>query len=95
MRPQGLREGWVHQVPDLDALVPHLDDHLLPALVGVGRLGELDGGGGGGVTVADGDEVGEAAGGVGEEGEEVLRGGGRGEGRGGLEGGNAWLLGGW
>ena len=92
VRPQWLSQSWVDQVPDLDSLVSHLDNQLLATLVRVDWLGKLDGGGGVGVAVADWDEVGEAAGWVGEEGEDGV-GVGRGrEGRGGLEGGVGRLL---
>ena len=70
VRPQWLSQSWVDQVPDLDSLVSHLDNQLLATLVRVDWLGKLDGGGGMGVAVADWDEVGEAAGWVGEEGED-------------------------
>ena len=46
------------EVPDLDALVSHLHNQLLTALVRVHWFGKLDGSGRVGVAVADWDEVG-------------------------------------
>ena len=84
MVSEGVGKGWVDQVPDHQALVSHLYDQLLSALVRL-ELRRGDGrklGGRGlevetGVSVIEGDEVG-------EEGEEVLlfRGVGRGGGDG-------------
>ena len=94
VRPQRLGQSRVDEVPDLDAFVSHLDKQLLAALVGGHWLGKLDGGGRMGIAMADRDEVRQAAWRVGEEGEDGV-GVGRGrEGRGGLERGFGWLLGG-
>ena len=57
VRPQWLRQSRVDEVPDLDALVSHLDNQLLTALVGGHWLGKLDGSRRMGVAVADWDEV--------------------------------------
>ena len=78
MSPQWLGESWMDEVADLDAFVSHLDDQLLPALVRSHRLGELDRSGRVRVSVGEGDEVGQAARGVGEEREDGV-GVGRGE----------------
>ena len=56
--PEWLSQARVDEVPDLDALVPHLHDQLLTALVRVHWFGKLDGSGRVGVAVADWDEVG-------------------------------------
>ena len=95
MSPQWLGESWMDEVADLDAFVSHLDDQLLPALVRSHRLGELDWSGRVRVSVGEGDEVGQAARGVGEEREDGV-GVGRGEREGGgwLERGTGRLLGG-
>ena len=85
MSPQWLGESWMDEVADLDAFVSHLDDQLLPALVRSHRLGELDWSGRVRVSVGEGDEVGQAARGVGEEREDGV-----GVGRGEREGGG-WL----
>lgn len=84
MVPEGVGKGGVDQVPDHQALVSHLDNQLLSALVRLklrrsdgrklgGRRLEVETG----VSVIEGNEVG-------EEGEEVLlfRGVGRGGGDG-------------
>ena len=57
VRPQWLSQSRVDKVPDLDALVAHLDDQLLATLVRVHWLGKLDGSGRMGVAVSDRDEV--------------------------------------
>ena len=85
MSPQWLGESRMDEVADLDAFVSHLDDQLLPALVRSHRLGELDRSGRVRVSVGEGDEVGQAARGVGEEREDGV-----GVGRGEREGGG-WL----
>ena len=64
MVPEGVREGWMDQVPQHQSLVPHLDKQLLPALVRLARGRELtlvDGSDSAatGVSVIKGDEVGE------------------------------------
>merc|ERR1719439_370315 len=89
MSPQWLGESWMDEVADLDAFVSHLDDQLLPPLVRSHRLGELDRSGRVRVSVGEGDEVGQAARGVGEEREDGVGGGGGGGG-GGLAGTGNW-----
>ena len=63
MVPEGVREGWMDQVPQHQSLVSHLDKQLLPALVRLARGRELtlvDGSDSAtGVSVIKGDEVGE------------------------------------
>ena len=55
--PQWLGQSWVDEVPDLDALVSHLHNQLLAALVGCHWLGKLDRSRRMGGAVADWDEV--------------------------------------
>ena len=57
VRPQRLGQSRVDEVPNLDALVSHLDNQLLAALMGGHWLGKLDGGGRMGVPVSNWDEV--------------------------------------
>ena len=62
MVPEGVREGWMDQVPQHQSLVSHLDKQLLPALVRLAGRRELtlvDGSDSAatGVSVIKGDEV--------------------------------------
>ena len=63
MVPEGVREGWMDQVPQHQSLVSHLDKQLLPALVRLAGCRELtlvDGSDSAtGVSVIKGDEGGE------------------------------------